>query len=399
MFQLLHSVAQPVRPDQAGGSGHNAKQDVFVRQITDDEGIPGLQAVSSRTAKSSGREVTEMLFSMCPARRRPMRDDSIIQIASTSKIIVAIAMMQQVEKGRPSLDDDINTYISFPVRNPCWPEIPMTWRTLLTHTSSIDEIDQAMNDSTYVYGKDDPQTFEHFIQDRFEEKGPCKGQNLYRIRKPGSERIYSNDGIALAALALQNIVHESFATYVQNKIFTPLKMHDTSYFLATLPLDRLSVGYVTERNPDGSFSHLLQRAFLEHQPPSGTVSDNQISYTQYPIERIYTTASDYARVMMMFQNRGTLDGAEILSPSSVDLMCSPSGYRNSNGRVQGLGLNGPLDLRGRQLWGHYGDDRSYTSAFYLNPETGVGAIVFANSNYPDYSLSCALLDLDLHLMS
>jgi len=373
--------------------------DTFIDQLMEQSGAPGIQAVVVKDGKivwsgSYGDAVLDV-----PGPRRPMRDDSIIQIASTSKILVAIAVLQQVEKGRLSLDEDINKYVSFPVRNPRWPDTPITWRMLLTHTSSIDDMDETYVVSSYVYGKDDPRTFEDYVKNRFEVKGRYYGPNLYRIGKPGTERIYSNDGIALAAFALENIVHESFASYVQQTILSPLKMNATGYFLAPLPVDNLSVGYVTARKPDGKFSHLLQREFLEHKSRSGTISDNQISYAEYPVGRIYTTATDYARLMMMFQNHGTLDGVKALSPSSVDLMCSPSGYRNLDGWVQGLGLNGPLDLRGRQLWGHDGQDHSYASAFYFNPETHVGAIAFANSNYPDYSLSYALLDLDLHLMS
>jgi len=396
---LQHSAAQLPPHDPANDSNHSAKVDAFVLQIMHNAGMPGLQAVVVKDGKivwsgSYGDAVLDV-----PGPRRPMRDDSIIQIASTSKIIVAIAVMQQVEKGTLSLDDDINKYVSFPVRNPRWPDIPITFRMLLTHTSSIGDIDQATNDVTYVYGKDDPETFDDYMKNRFEVNGRYYAPNLYRIGKPASERIYSNDGIALAALALENIAHETFASYVQKAIFAPLKMNDTGYFLAPLPVDRLSVGYVTERTPDGTFSQVLQRTFLEHKPPSGTVSDNQISYAPYPVGRIYTTATDFARLMMMFQNHGTLDGVKILSPSSIDLMCSPSGYRNLDGWVQGLGVNGPLDLRGRQLWGHLGDDRSYATAFHFNPGTHVGAIVFANSNYPDYTLDYALSDLTLHLMS
>ena len=405
MLAVLAAMASALvfaqtHPNGSATRASGTRLDALVRQLVEQSGAPGVQAVVVKDGKivwsgSYGDAVLDV-----PGPRRSMRDDSIIQIASTSKIVVAIAVMQQVEKGKLSLDDDINKYVSFPVRNPRWPDVPITWRMLLTHTSSIEsDVDQAISDSLFVYGKDDPTTLEDYVKDRFEVNGRYYGPNLFRTGKPGSERIYSNDGIALAAFALEDIVHESFATYVQEEILTPLKMHDTSYFLANFSADRLSVGYVTEKKSDGTFSHFLQRTFLEHVPPSGTVRDNQISYAQYPIGRIYTTATDLARLMMMFQNRGTLYGARILSPSSVDLMGSSAGYRNLDGWVQGLGLLGPEDLRGRQLWGHDGDDHSYSSAFFFNPETHIGAIVLANTNYPDYSLSYALLDLDLHLMS
>jgi CubicO group peptidase (beta-lactamase class C family) len=362
-------------------------------------GMPGLQAVVVKEGKivwsgSYGDAVLDV-----PGPRRPMRDDYFNMIGSTGKILVAIAVMQQVEKGRFSLDDDVNPHLPFRVRNPHWPEIPITWRMLLTHTSSIDEVDAATYDSMYTYGKDDPQTFGDFMKERFEATGKYKGQNLYHIGKPGTERMYSNQGIDLAALAVEHIAQESFATYVQNEILAPLKMHDTSYYLAPLPADRLSVGYVVERKPDGKFSYLLQRTFLEHRPPSGTVRDSQISFPEYPAGRIYTTATDYVRLMMMFLNKGTLDGSRVLGETSVSLMMTPTGFRTPDGWAQGLGIIGPTDLRGRQVWGHVGEDHSCSSAFYFNPETHVGAIAFVNGNYPDFSLVYAVQDLDLHLIS
>jgi len=396
---LAPASAQTGSNDSAPPRASTTRLDALVWQLMANAGMPGLQAVVVKDGKivwsgAYGDAVLDV-----PGPRRPMRNDSIIHIASTSKILVAVAVLQQMEKGKLSLDDDIDKYLPFPVRNPRWPDVPITWRMLLTHTSSIDDMDQVSDDARCVYGKDAPETFEDYVKNRFEMNGRYYASNLYRIGKPGSERIYTNDGIALAAFALENIVHESFARYVQQAILAPLKMNGTGYFLAPLPADRLTVGYVTERKPDGTFAHILLRTFLEHKPPSGTVADNQISYSDYPVEGIHTTATDYARLMMMFQNRGILDGAKILNPSSVDLMCSPSGYRNLDGWVQGFGLLGPEDLRGRQLWGHDGSDRVNVSAFFFNPETHVGAIVFSNANYLDYSLSHALLDLDLHLMS
>ena len=80
-------------------------------------------------------------------------------------------------------------------------------------------------------------------------------------------------------------------------------------------------------------------------------------------------------------------------------MVTPSGFRNLDGWNAGLGLNGPLVLRGHQLWGHDGVDRGAAIAFYFNPKTGVGAIAFANANDPDFSLSYKVNDIVYHLMS
>ena len=103
--------------------------------------------------------------------------------------------------------------------------------------------------------------------------------------------------------------------------------------------------------------------------------------------------------MLMLMNRGTLDGKQILQGESVDAMTTPTGLRNHDGWAQGLGLTGPEDRRGRLVWGHAGDDWGAANAFYFNPKTGVGAIAFANGMDPEFTLSYAVVDLDLLLMS
>jgi hypothetical protein len=111
------------------------------------------------------------------------------------------------------------------------------------------------------------------------------------------------------------------------------------------------------------------------------------------------TAGDFAQLMIMLTKKGLGNGVRILDAASVELMITPTGMRNSDGWSQSLGLHGPLDLRGRQLWGHGGVDRGAANAFYFNPNTGVGAIVFANANDADFSLSYGVDNIALNLMS
>jgi CubicO group peptidase (beta-lactamase class C family) len=147
------------------------------------------------------------------------------------------------------------------------------------------------------------------------------------------------------------------------------------------------------------FDYSPSKAFWDHQPDGGSVMDHQISFPDYPSGRIYTSATDFARLILMFLNGGNLGGARILRQTSIDTMLTPSDLWNVDGWRQGLGVAGPKDLRGRQLWGHDGQERGYASAFYFNPETHVGVIAFSNGNYADFTKNYALVDLDSHLMS
>ena len=220
----------------------DAERDDFVREMMKSAGIPGVQTVVVKNnrivwQKSYGQAVLAQ-----PGPARPMRDDSILYTASIGKMLTAIAVMQQVEKGRLSLDDDINAYVPFVVRNPKWPDVPITWRMLLTHTSSINDAED-VQEALYVYGAASPITFEEYVEDTFKPGGLYNRPDSYLAGKPGTERIYSSNGLDLAGYAIARLVHQPFTTYVNQAILTPLGIKESSYSLADLPASKLAVGY------------------------------------------------------------------------------------------------------------------------------------------------------------
>ncbi|MFN3393648.1 MAG: serine hydrolase domain-containing protein, partial [Candidatus Thermochlorobacter sp.] len=68
---------------------------------------------------------------------RPMTDSTYVRIASISKTITALALMQLYEQGKFKLDDDVSSALGFTLRNPYFPNEPITYRQLLQHTSSL----------------------------------------------------------------------------------------------------------------------------------------------------------------------------------------------------------------------------------------------------------------------
>jgi CubicO group peptidase (beta-lactamase class C family) len=112
----------------------------------------------------------------------------------------------------------------------------------------------------------------------------------------------------------------------------------------------------------------------------------------------HTTASDLTRLMRMLMNGGSVDGVRVLSVDSVKTMMTPNGLYNHEGWRQGVGLYGPRDLNGHWVWGHDGVDRGVSAAFFFDPKTQVGAIAIGNAQYPDWTLTAALVDIDLHLI-
>lgn len=87
----------------------------------------------------------------------PLAEDDIFRIASISKSFSVVAIMQLIEAGKMTLDDDVSDLVGFKVRNPRFPETPITLRMLLSHTSNINDrqaygnldiINPAVNDTT-----------------------------------------------------------------------------------------------------------------------------------------------------------------------------------------------------------------------------------------------------------
>jgi CubicO group peptidase (beta-lactamase class C family) len=71
------------------------------------------------------------------AQQRPMRAETLINVGSVTKTATCIVVMQLWERKKFGLDDDVNVHLSFPVRNFAYPDFPVTFRLLLTHTSAI----------------------------------------------------------------------------------------------------------------------------------------------------------------------------------------------------------------------------------------------------------------------
>lgn len=92
--------------------------------------------------------------------------DTVMNIGSISKTVTGAALMRAVQDDKLSLDADINTYLPFQVRNPAFPDEPITLRQLATHTASIADR-WAVYASTYHYGGDAPEPLARFLADYF----------------------------------------------------------------------------------------------------------------------------------------------------------------------------------------------------------------------------------------
>lgn len=277
-------------------------------------------------------------------------DSTRYLIASVSKTITAVAIMQLVEQNLIGLDDDINQYLPFSVRNPSFPNDKITLRMLLCHRSSISDDYQETFDLD-CFGMDCAMTLEQYFKAVFLDNGPYYSPNNFSNEKPGTEEDYSNLGLALVGYLVERITQTPFDVYCKNNIFIPLEMHKTEWRLANTPLSELAIPYsdeITSPNPHYTFP-------------------------DYPNGGLRTTVLDLSKFLRMVMLNGSFNNRQILSSASMATM-----------KTLQLGstefcLTFYYDtVKGRKVLGHSGGEKGVTTEMFYDPNNNVGVIVFSN---------------------
>jgi len=339
-----------------------ADLDGFIRYEMERSHIPGLSAAvfdggGMRWAQGYGWADIE--------HERAAGPDTLFQLASISKLVTATAAMQLVETGQLALDADVSTYLPFTIENPHHADIPITLRMLLTHTSSL--LDNAgVYESLYTWGADSPITLMELIEGFYTPEGRWYREGDCFLREaPGTAWSYSNVGFALVGLLVELASGQPFDAYCNDHIFAPLGMTETSWFLRDLEPSHIAMPYEDASGP----------CSVAYRPYG------QYGYPDYPSGQVRTSVAQFSRFMRAFLNGGTLDGATILQPETVEQMLSlqsPDLAPN-----QGLGWIRLVDEDGVVMVGHGGGEHGVLTMAWFCPEKAVGVIVLTNGDVND----------------
>lgn len=295
---------------------------------------------------------------------RAATDSTRYLVASVSKTITAVALMQLVDQNLIALDDDINAHLPFPVRNPDFPNDAITYRMLLSHTSSISDGFQESQD-LYCYGSDCAMSLEQYCNNVFVSGGAYFSTDNFSTAEPGTKEDYSNLGYALLGYLVERIAQTPFDTYCEDNIFTPLGMSKTEWRLANTDLSQLAVPYSDDiTNPNN---------------PHYTFPD-------YPNGGLRTTVLDMSKFLRAVMRSGEFGGQTILSPARMNEMKE----EQFGSGEQCLGFY-YSNLNDRQLLGHSGGEMGVTAEMFYDPDTNVGAIVFNNDDDANLERVMALL--------
>lgn len=234
-----------------------------------------------------------------------VNDSTLFMTASISKPVTALALMKLYDQGKLNLDDNINDYLPFEVRNPNFPDAEITFRMLLSHVSSIRDHWPILEiDYTIDHGGDSPVSLEDFLRSYLVEGGRYYNpeKNFYAAA-PGTQEKYSNVGFDLIGYLVGRISGQPFNEYMREEVFLPLKMNNTYWFLSEIPHDNIA----TPHNMPYKETDFKGTQILKH-----------FGYPGYPSGQLRTTVRDYAQYLKMMVNEGMVEGKSFLSKQTIE---------------------------------------------------------------------------------
>lgn len=359
--------------------------------------LPGLSATIARR----GHTVYYEKFGwMDIEAQKPIQDDTIFILASMTKPITSVAIMMLYEEGY------------FHLNTPVWKFIPgfkdvkvcsgvtddgslllvdlereITFRHLFTHTAGL----------SYGGSEKDPVDREYRkVQQRYEvQKLPMSLQTFAQelshmpvAFQPGTHWRYSFSIDILGAL-VEIISGMSYETFLEERIFKPLGMPDTAYYVPAQKMERVATVYGHDVPDQG-----LQ-PIKEIKPP-----DEPPSFPS-PGGGLVSTLSDYSRFCQMLVNGGELDGVRLLSPKTVAMYsinhtpveALPYGFVEHDlyhaGYGYSLGTRVLMDVSKTGLYGSIGEfgwDGAFATYFWIDPKEALYGLMMLqhspNAYYP-----------------
>ena len=264
-----------------------------------------------------------------------MTEDTIFAIASMSKPITCVAAMTLVEAGTLGLDDPVGDYLPElkgqrvlgDPKDDVGDEIatvpadrPVTIRHLLAHTSGFAYGGFLAADPRLARAYERANVMDRDVKTIAEQVGRLAEVPL--AHQPGAGWTYGLSHDVLGRV-IEVVSGRGFDDYLQEHLFTPLDMTDTSFYVPESKRERLATIYRAGRDGD-----LVE---IPRDPGSETMFSGGGG--------LYSTARDYARFAQMLLDGGTLDGAQILRPESIELMITNQiGEKTAFGGKYGLGF-------------------------------------------------------------
>jgi CubicO group peptidase (beta-lactamase class C family) len=296
-------------------------------------------------------------------QQKPATKYTIYTVASITKTITSTALMQLYEQKLFNLDDDINIYLPFSIRNPHFPNVPITIRMILSHSSSLNP--DPLSYHWFNFSQAPPISWypNPWLEEYLLPSGAFYSPDIWdTTHQPGEYMQYANINYDLIAYLVQLFSKQPFHEYCNDHIFTPLAMTHTSFRLPDLPIDNIAIPY------------LYQNTTYKKLP--------YYQLLHYPIGGLMTTVDDLSHFLIAHMNDGIYNGIRILQNETVTLMhtIQPPGntYLNFHYGLGWMIVESPI--RKNVYIGHSGDIPGLHTRMFINLLENTGIICFFNSD-------------------
>ena len=285
--------------------------------------------------------------------KEPVTNDTFFRIASISKSFSAVSIMQLVERGLVTLNTDVNEVLPFKVRNPKYPETPITVEMLLSHTSSLNDSEGYWETLNCV----NPEKNENYVR-------------AYNDYKPGTGYEYCNLNFSLLGSIIERLSGERFDGYMAHHIVMPLGV-TASFNINDIPAEK--IGKLYSWNGEEYVEQSAYRPVTNLEAYQLTES----SVTFSPAGGMKISARDLAKYMMMHMNYGKMPqtGVRVLSEESAKQMQ----VDHTGGQHYGLALTQTDKYTpGEVMVGHTGGAYGLRSAMFFNPAAKHGLVMICS---------------------
>lgn len=281
-------------------------------------------------------------------------------IASVSKTVTNLAVFKLVESEKIDLNTDINEYLPFEVKNPYYPNDIITVRNLLNHRSGIKDDYEIYEPLWSIPNGDSKLELADFLKDYLDVNGKLYKKEHFESNSKYKSFSYSNTGVALLGLIVENVSGKKYEEFCQQNIFKPIGMINTSWFLKNLD------------------SNLVAKTYV-YQDSLGLIFKGHNGYPDFPGGQLRTSISDFSNLLVAYLNS---ENTKFILQKETTLKITPTPKTSHEGFFTWFlaAINNHL------YYIHGGGDTGVRTIVIMDVTLKRGIIIFANSEYDNRNL-------------